>query len=61
MTRNETRPVTGDRTNLILSVTLALLLAAGFVLSALRLPAGPLSWSLLRATGIVSTWRWRSR
>ena len=47
-------PVTGDRVNAALALMLALLLLGGFVLSALHLSAGPLAWSLLRATGIVA-------
>ena len=47
-----TNPITGDRVNAMLALTLAVLLLGGFLLSALN--TGPLAWSLLRATGVVA-------
>jgi sulfoxide reductase heme-binding subunit YedZ len=49
-----THPITGDRVNTVLALVLAALLLGSFVLSALHLTAGPLAWSLLRATGVVA-------
>ncbi len=49
-----THPITGDRFNTALALSLAALLLGGFILSALNLSSGPLAWSLLRATGVVA-------
>jgi len=49
-----TNPITGDRVNTALALSLIVLLLGGFVLSALNLTSGPLAWSLLRATGVVA-------
>jgi methionine sulfoxide reductase heme-binding subunit len=46
--------VTADRSNLLLTLLLAALLLAGFVLSALNLGSGTFAWSMLRATGMVA-------
>jgi len=49
-----TNPITGDRVNTVLALSLAVLLLGGFILSALNLTSGPLAWSLLRATGVIA-------